>query len=164
MLKKAAVVLGILLVLFVSDALVPWSGLVVRLTGDALTWKTAFLAGWRGIDCGRVRLGQDPKNATGCAQKANADGEPFRVRYDLMGVDSSVAGAIVRTPSGKVVALSFDGDPSGGGGTSLFRQRVSLRPCPEPVHLSVNPSGRVNCFTQSSVPPHDIMSPNLEPY
>jgi hypothetical protein len=162
--KKVGMVLGILLILFISDFFLSWSRMVVWVSGDALAWKSAYLAGLRGVNCGRVGIRQRSTEATNCALKANAEGKPFRVAYSVMGYDSTVAGAIVRTPSGKVWALSFDGDPAGQGGTNLFRQRVNQKACPEPVHLWVNPSGRINCFTQESAPPHDIMSPNAEPY
>jgi hypothetical protein len=137
---------------------------LVRVLGDAMDRQSKQLAGERGINCGRVRLGGDPKVATACAIQAQADGKPFRVRYDIMGFDADVAGAIVRTTDGRLYGLSFDGNPSGAGGTSFFRERVALSPCPQPTHLWVNPKGRVNCFQQGLVEPTDIMAPNFESY
>jgi hypothetical protein len=113
---------------------------------------------------GRVEVQGDPKAATACALKAQSEGRPFRVRYDIMGYDSAVAGGIVRASTGQIYGLSFVGDPSGHGGISLFRQRVNKTPCPQPTHLWVNPKGRINCFQQQLSPPAGLMSPNFEPY
>jgi hypothetical protein len=139
-------------------------GPVIRAFGDSMDWRSRWLMGSRGIDCGRVKIKGDPTSATNCALKAESEGRPFRVRYDIMGIDSAVAGGIVRTPSGELYALDFDGNPSGGGGTSLLGQRSSKYPCPKPYHLWVNPRGRVNCFQQQLAYPKDLMSPNLEAY
>ena len=140
------------------------STLLVPAVGDCMEWQSRRLMGRHGIDCGRVRVRSDPKAATDCALNAQAQGKPFRVRYDILGFDSAVAGGIVRTPSGQLYGLSFDGDPSGQGGTSLFRQRVDKTPCPQPIHLWVNPKGRINCFQQQLSQPANLMSPNFEPY
>lgn len=128
---------------------------------DKLEIESKRLAGPGAIDCGRVKIKGDPKDATECAIGAQKAAKPFRIRYDLQGIDSLVAVAIVRTPSGTVGALTYDGDPSGGGhvGEVVYRKR-----CPEPVHLWINPSGRINCFQQETSPPKDVMSPNAEPY
>ncbi len=129
---------------------------------DLLERRSKELAGPQGINCGGVPIRGNPKAATACALAAQKAGKPFRVRYDLQGIDSVVAVAIVRTPIGTVGTLNYDSDPSGGGrvgGGVIYPKR-----CPEPVHLWVNPSGRINCFQQASAPPKDVMSPNLEPY
>jgi hypothetical protein len=128
---------------------------------DRLQIESKRLAGPNAIDCGEVKINGDPKAATQCAVGAQKAGRPFRVRYDLMGIDSSVALAIVRTPTGTVGALMYDSDPSGGGNVG---EAVYPKPCPEPVHLWINPSGRINCFQKETSPPKDIMSPNAEPY
>lgn len=129
---------------------------------DLLEKRSEKLAGPGAVECGRVGIRADPKAATACALAAQEAGKPFRIRYDLQGIDSAVAVAIVRTPSGKVDALNYDSDPSGGGrrGGGV----VYPTSCPEPVHLWVNPSGRINCFQQATSSPKDVMSPNLEPY
>jgi hypothetical protein len=131
--------------------------------GDAMDWRSRRLAGWHGINCGRVKVHGDPRAATACALRAQAEGKPFRVRYDIQGIDSAVAGGIVRTPAGLLYGLSYDSDPYGGG-FSWFRQTVIQTPCPEPVHLWVNPKGRINCFQQGLSHPSNIMSPNWEAY
>jgi hypothetical protein len=132
--------------------------------GDAMDRRERLLATRYGVDCGRVRIHADPTEATKCVLRAEGEGRAFRVRYDILGYDSDVAGGLVRTPRGQVYALSFDGDPRGFGGTSFRRQRVDQQTCPEPIHLYVNPKGRLNCFTSQLVPPANLMSPNFEPY
>ena len=132
--------------------------------GDVMERRSLQLATARAINCGRVEIHNDPKQATECALAANLAGAPFRIRYEIQGIDSDVAGGFVRTPSGQLFALSFDGDPQGGGGTSFVRQRVTVKECPTPYHLYVNPKGRLNCFQQHLSPPASIMSPNFESY
>lgn len=166
--KKIFIFLGLFFALGLVDTVFMGnllSSLVVRVLGDSMDWRSRRMMGWRGIDCGTVKIGADPHAATDCALKAQSQGKAFRVRYNIQGFDSDVAGGVVRTPSGELYGLSFDGEPSGGGGgTSLVLQRSTKFACPQPYHLWVNPKGRVNCFQQQLSPPKDIMSPNLEPY
>jgi hypothetical protein len=129
---------------------------------DLLEQQSKELAGPAAVNCGRVPVAGNPKMATNCALAAQIAGKPFRVRYDIQGIDSFVAVAIVRTPIGRVGALQYDSDPAGGGGRA--HEVVYPKMCPEPVHLWVNPSGRINCFQAKSSPPKDAMSPNAEPY
>lgn len=129
---------------------------------DLLEKQSKRLAGPNAIDCGRVPIRGNPKAATDCALAAQEAKKPFRVLYDLQGIDSGVAVAIVRTDIGTVGALMYDSDPMGGG--SRAHEVVYPKRCPEPVHLWVNPSGRINCFQKESSPPRDAMSPNAEPY
>jgi hypothetical protein len=129
-----------------------------------MDWRSRWLMGSHGIDCGQVKVNGDPKMATACALKAESEGRPFRVRYDIMGYDSAVAAGIVRTPTGELFALSFDGNPHGAGYTSLLAQRSSKSSCPQPHHLWVNSKGRVNCFQQQLSYPKSLTSPNMEPY
>lgn len=136
---------------------------ILRVTGDALDWRSRWIMGAGGIDCGRVKVGADAHAATNCALKAYADGKQFRVRYDILGFDSAVAVGIAKGSDGKVVALTFDGNPTGSRGTSLWHQRVSKSLCPEPIHLWVNPKGRINCFQRQVSPPKDLTSPNADP-
>jgi hypothetical protein len=82
--------------------------------------ESRLLMGKQGVDCGRVEVRNDPKAATECALKAPSEGKPFRVRYDLMGIDSEVSGGMVRTPSGQLYAISFDSDSNGATGQLAF--------------------------------------------
>ena len=137
--------------------------LLVRVAGDAMDWKSHYLAGFGSVDCGRVKVRGDASGATQCALQADGKAKPFHVVYDIQGIDSIVAGGIVRTHSGQLLALSNDSCPSGCG-SSLLQQRVSVTPCPQPYHLYVNPRGRLNCFQAQLSPPKSIMSPNSEAY
>ena len=137
--------------------------LLVPLTGDAMDWKSHYVAGFQSTNCGRVKVRQDPSQATACALKANSEGRAFRVVYNIQGYDSSVAGGIVRTSDGRVFALSFEGCPAGCG-FSYLTQRASVQSCPTPYRLYTNPAGRLNCFQPQLAPPQGIMAPNAEPY
>lgn len=71
-------------------------------------------------DCG-VLAADDTANdfaaAHDCVAAAIAAQRPFTVQWDLQGIDSRVARALVGTPAGTGVQyrlLAFDGDPSGG--------------------------------------------------
>ncbi len=116
------------------------------------------------INCGRVGIRVDPHQASNCAMGAFKSKKPFQVRYDLQGIDSSVAVGWVSTAAGAVIAISFDGDPAGRGGTSASRQRVNERACPRPVKLFVSPQGRLNCFPPDPNAKPNIMSPTFQPY
>jgi hypothetical protein len=120
------------------------------LPDDLLEQESRKLVGTDAVDCGRVPIAGDPKAASDCALTAQNKGKPFRVRYDIPGIDSFLAVAMVRTPIGTVSVLQYDSDPSGGGrrgGGVIYPNR-----CPEPVHLWLNSIGRVNCFQQNSPP------------
>ena len=139
-------------------------GVALSTFGDTWERQSRTLIGSHATDCGRVGILSDPTTATECALKAFRARKPFRVRYDLQGIDSAVSAGLVFTPSHTLYALVFDGDPMGGGGTSWSRQRVEKEPCPQPYQLHVNSEGRLNCFQKEAVPPHDVMSPNAESY
>jgi hypothetical protein len=136
---------------------------LVPLIGDAMDWKSHYLAGLSSVNCGRVTVRGDASAATQCALQAQARAQPFRVIYNIQGWDSIVAGGIVRTPGGALLALSYDSCPYGCG-FSLLQQRVQVAPCPQPYQLYVNPKGRINCFQPQLSYPKNIMSPNADPY
>ena len=133
---------------------------VVRVTGDAMDWASHFLLGFGGINCGRVGVRGDSSLPTKCALKANANGQPFRVIYDIPAMDGDVAVGIARTRHGAILALSFSGC-STGCGFSLLKQRVYIKPCPQPYQLYINPKGRVNCFQEQLPYPQGIMLPKV---
>jgi hypothetical protein len=164
--KRILLIAGSAVALFVISGFVPisLSDAFLAKYGDAMDWRGAWLAGRRSVNCGRVGIGQDSGAATQCGLEARAAGRPFRVRYDIRGYDEPVAGGLVGAADGRLYALSFMGDPSGGGRTSLWGQRVYVQSCPEPFRLYVNPKGRLNCFQAALSPPAGITSPNMEPY
>jgi hypothetical protein len=164
--KRTLLIAGFVVLLVVVPGFVPvsLSDAFLSKYGDAMDWRGAWLVGRHGINCGEVRIGQDPGAATNCALNAHAAGRPFRVRYDIMGWDEPVAGGLVGASDGRLYALSFMGDPGGGGRTSLWGQRVDVRSCPKPSRLYVNPKGRLNCFQAALSPPAGLTSPNMEAY
>jgi len=129
---------------------------------DLLERRTQQLAGPNAVDCGRVTPRAEPKKSTDCALAANQAGKPFRVRYDMQGIDSYVAVAFVRLPDGTVEALNYDSDPMGGG--SRAHEVVGIRQCPAPVHLYATPKGHLTCFPPKPPGPRDAMSPTFDPY
>jgi len=120
---------------------------------DKLELTSIELAGSEAMDCGRVRLHSDPKAATDCALKVFSEKKPFRVRYDLLGMDSAVAIGIVGTPDGRLYEIHFDSDAMGRG--LLFgAQRVQTVLCPEPAvlvpsrHLKFPIASPLTCFVR----------------
>ena len=105
----------------------------VRSLGDAWERQSQSLSGPHATDCGRVGIRGNPKAATECALRSFREGKPFRVRYDLQGIDSDVSAGLVYTPDGKLYGLVFDGDPAGQGGTSWSRQSVERFTCHVPL-------------------------------
>jgi len=138
--------------------------LALRTCGDDFERQSRALSGSTAEDCGRVRVRRNPASASECALRAFQEGRPFRVRYDLQGIDSDVSAGLVYTPEGKLYAFTFDGDPYGQGGTSWSRQRTEKTLCPAPFQIYVNPNGRLDCFPKDTIKPHDVMSPNWESY
>lgn len=116
---------------------------------DLLEKQTQQLAGVKAVDCGRVAWRAEPKKSTDCALAANRAEKPFRVRYDMPGIDSAVAMAYVRLPDGTVEALSYDSNP----------EVVATSKCPAPVHLYATPRGHLTCF-----PLRDPISPTPSYY
>jgi len=111
---------------------------------DRLDSTSIALAGPEAVDCGRVGPRGDPKEATDCALNAFSHKIPFRVRYDLQGIDSFPALGIVGTPDAKLYELHFDSDAMGRG-RQFGAQTLQTLACPDPPALV--PSGnRLTCF------------------
>ena len=108
---------------------------------DSLNDTSLKLGGAEAVNCGRVPIRGDPKPATGCVLKAFSHKRPFRVGYDVQGVDSDVAFGVVGAPDGKVFELDFDAYPVHGG-----LGYTTVTTCPQPVVLKVSASGSVFCF------------------
>jgi hypothetical protein len=147
--------------------LATWGSLALVTTGcvsgqsagaglDLLEKQSWQLAGPGAVDCGRVPLRSDPTSATDCAMAANKAGKPFRVLYDMQGIDSYVAEAYVRSPDGTLQALMWDSDPAGGGrrGPGV----VNVMQCPTPVHFYATAKGQLTC-----VPPKPPARLNTAP-
>ncbi len=138
-------------------------GLPTQLPSDLLEQRMKTLAP-DAVNCGRVGVRADPQKVTGCALDAFNRKKSFQVRYDLQGIDSDVAVGWVGMADGTVIAISFDGDPMGRGGTSPSRQRVDEHACPQPVKLFLSPEGLLNCFPTDRNAKPDNTSPTFQPY
>lgn|SRR6266850_4329885 len=100
--RIAGVLLLLICILFLDS--MGFSILLVPITGDVMDWRRHYLAGLFSTNCGRVRVREDARKATKCALKSNSEGRPFRVVYDIQGIDSTVAGGIARKSDGTLLA------------------------------------------------------------
>src|SRR5947199_9834419 len=75
---------------------------------DALQSFFLSTAGFSAVDCGEVEIRHDPSAATHCALKAFNEKKAFFVRYDVQGIDSCFAGAIVSDGKGQVYGVEYD--------------------------------------------------------
>lgn len=112
---------------FVPNSL---SDAFLRKYGDMMEWRSSWLAGPHSVNCGRVRMGEDPEAANSCGIEAFAARRPFRIRYEIMW-DAPLSVALVGSADGQLYELSFTGNPSGGIRTSFFGQTVEVQLCPE---------------------------------
>jgi hypothetical protein len=104
---------------------------IVWVTGDRLDWANRKLAGSSARNCGRVYARDgDARRPTDCALSAFRDKKPFRVRYDLIGIDAGPTVSLVGAPDGRVYELSFLSSAYGG---SIFGESVRTERCQEPV-------------------------------
>jgi hypothetical protein len=122
-----------------------FSFFLVTSIADPVDWRSRRLGGKYAIDCGHVPPRTEYKGATDCVLKAQADGNAFRVVYELTGIDDRYSVGIVRAPNGRVYELFYPMEIPGFGSSLLLRS-VGVRPCPTPTHLFANPVGRADCF------------------
>lgn len=116
----------------------------VRSFGDVMEWKSRWIAGWDGVDCGTVPVRGNADAATACALRAFAAHQPFRVRYGLQTMDTVMAAGVVAAPNGRVYEIIFSGGPTGT--TDVIRQHAVVNACPVPASLRRIANGRVTCF------------------
>jgi len=136
---------------------------------DALRSFFLQTAGFPAIDCGEVEIRHDPSAATDCAFKAFDEKKAFYVRYDVQGIDSRVAGALVGDGKGQVYGVEYDSYGWSDEGIKkpsvLSKDRhLIITPCPAPIKLTKTKSGRLTCFPPSREYEHNLMSPNAEAY
>src|SRR6266436_2062015 len=117
--------------LILTPFLVPFAGRsIVWVTGDRLDWATWRLAS-NATNCGRVRA--EDRNAgqtSNCVLSAVRERRPFRVRYDMIGIDASPSISLVGTPDGHVYELSSS---VSADVVAIFGESVRTRRCEEPV-------------------------------
>ena len=119
--------------------------------GDRLDRQARWLAGWRAVDCGRIRLRGDANPAIDCALFAYREHRPFRVRFDLQGLSTSPSQGIVATPDGEVYELYYDRRSS----DSLLHgywiaERLYRHQCPSPVRLVVEREPLIGAWVECS--------------
>ena len=116
----------------------------VRTFGDAMEWKSRWIAGRTAVNCGNVPVRGNPDAATDCALHAFAAHQPFRVRYGLKTMDTVMAVGVVSAPDGRVYEIIFSGvTPTGT--VDVFRQRFLVTACPAQALLRRTLRGRVTC-------------------
>ena len=127
------------------------------LFSEAIDCVSRDLSGNEAVDCGRVRLLRNPKNANNCVIRAFNQRKPFRVRYDQQGLDTLAARGIVMTPDGRLIEIGWASNtwlasahiPSDTG-------YVDQHPCTQPARLKTNPQGELECIPVFSQISDDI--------
>lgn len=109
---------------------------------DAFDCVSRDLSGVDAADCGRVRLGRDPRNANDCVIRAFNHRKPFRVRYDEQGVDSLAARGVVMTPSSKLIEVGWSSDTWNPSTPGFVGQRY----CIQPSRLRTTSEGELECI------------------
>ena len=75
------------------------------------------LSGPDARDCGTYSLAQPRASGIACAQEAIATGTPYRVAFELQGVDSDIWEGAARDRAGTHASLFLDSDVTGGAPT-----------------------------------------------
>jgi hypothetical protein len=125
-----------------------------RAGDEVMDQRLQILAGANAKDCGRVKERANPRSATACALRAFRHSESFRVRYDLWGIDSSVAAGFVADSHGKLYGVLFDSMPMPSSNlpadaTMADGSHTMILPCPKPARITVTRSGKATCFRKS---------------
>lgn len=100
---------------------------------DALATAMHGYAGADSINCGVVSVREEQEAANRCVDAAYQAKQSFIVRYNLPGIDSTVAEGLAGNRQGEIRAYAYDSDPSGG---SHAGARVNERQCKtiKPIH------------------------------
>lgn len=129
----------------------------VKTFGDAMDWKSRWIAGRNAVNCGNVPVRRDPEAATDCALRAFAAHEPFRVRYGLQTMDTVMAVGVISSANGQLYEIVFSGGTPTGR-IDLFRQRFLVHACPGQPSLKRTPMGRVTCESSTHNNIHSWLS------
>jgi hypothetical protein len=99
--------------------------------------QLAARAGGGAKDCGHALLDSDPAPVNTCVVDSFGNHASFVAQIDQRGIDSRVITGIARDTAGQLTFLSYDGDPSGGGGA---RPRIDAFVCVNPsIDMSSSP-------------------------
>jgi hypothetical protein len=129
--------------------------ILTPLFGDPIERTTRSLSGNQAIECGRVGVRGNPSKATLCSLAAQYKGLPFRVAYELQGIDSHIAEAIVRTPDSRLFRVTYDSCPQGCG-FSIWFQRTYSAQCAQPQGVVVDSNGRLTCPFATPLDPSGV--------
>ncbi len=105
--------------------------------GTLMDRRMRLIAGNDALDCGRVKVGGDPKASLTCARQAISKKRAFFVRLDSFGMDSFLSYGFAGNGSGKVYSVTFDSlgwnpDPDI---EILDNSHDAVEICPKPVHI-----------------------------
>ncbi len=92
-----------------------------NLTFERFRQRVSEIAGVQSIDCGHLQLGGEFAEIKECVTTNFEQAQPFWVTYDLLGIDSYVATAIVLNREEQTIIFHFDSDPAGGGRVNTGR-------------------------------------------
>ena len=79
--------------------------------------ELATLAGDGARDCGAIALDEPRNEAIACVEQAAAAGQAYRVAFERQGVDSKIWEGAARDGSGRLWAIYYDSDVTGGSVT-----------------------------------------------
>jgi hypothetical protein len=96
-----------------------------------------LIAGNDALDCGRIKVGGDPRASLRCARQAISRKKAFFVRLDRIGMDSFLSDGFAGDGSGNVYKVDFD---SLGWGQSpgieiLDNGHDAVQICRKPVRI-----------------------------
>lgn len=121
---------------------------------EILDRRLEVLSGADAVNCGQVKVNENPRAPNHCALEAAKHHRAFHVRYDSVGIDSEIADGIAMDSSGNAFGVLFDsmelestGLPKGA--TMPDGSHTVVLACPKPLKFRVNKQGRITCFSKS---------------
>ena len=121
--------------------------------------KLVMLAGNEAMNCGWVKLGQNPNSASDCALLAFRQKKPFYISYDA-GAWQWISEGLAGNSAGDVYYVEYavvaflDLIPPRSGVQTIGDNHIRFGPCPKPSTLTKTDSGRLTCFQPISLVVH----------
>jgi hypothetical protein len=148
--RQLAALIGVLFLILIAFSILPVSNPIVLVMGDKLDRDSKRMAGRNAMDCGRVPIGGDAREASNCVLSAVGDKRPFRVRYETTSSDQASAVGLIGARDGHIYHLFFLGGAPDGR-VHFFTQSVWVTRCPEPIvfHKQLDwgrDSGMITCL------------------
>lgn len=104
----------------------------------------AETAGPQARDCGIVPLSQDRTAAINCTRAALAEGRPFFVAFQVMGIDSTIYDGLAHRALGQTTRILWDSDVTGGSNLVPLR-RIHQASCRAPVIRDAERGPLISC-------------------